>query len=365
MQLHHYCVWLSILLIVGVAPPIVYGIDERNSDDNQLRREQYAVAEEAYQALFAVRTADEINRLAQQWANNFSLIELDDFLHLCWEQMTSTVSVERPLEYMTIHHDLNIRGGRCAWIFEQLTHCQLPPITGQSDQNVLASARGLAFEQIINIQKKQRATERLLVKAAIPQNKEEKLRLANNPTTIQSVLMALADDQDAEVRLAVAKNPQAFPRLRNLTEDSDERVREAALQNLQHARMPTKADFEHDNIENFIATHPIKTLIKSQEQPVILPWDISMTTNLRAMRSTWKAASTVRMTRPGPHTLAEAVAYLVRQLNLPAPPAFCTEDAETFYCSASTSLQKGADLSSGFAIKKGDAMIYSWGTSAR
>ena len=209
-----------------------------------------------------------------------------------------------------------------------------------------------------------------MLKAALPQASEEKQRLAADPDTSYMVLDVLADDVAAAVRLAAAQNfSTPVHVLGTLADtDSDAAVRKAAFDNLKYARtldFDAKLRPAREIVSDFLSRYPLKRLDASQGQPLILPFDLGIRAKLTGVRSSWKAASTVRMTSPGPHTLAEAVASLMTQLNLPAPPAFCTEDGETFYCSASTSLAKGADLSSGFAMKKGEATIYSWGTSAQ
>lgn len=64
--------------------------------------------------------------------------------------------------------------------------------------------------------------------------------------------------------------------------------------------------------------------------------------------------------RNGPQTLAEAGEYLAKHIAMVGPPDVCVEYDGVFYFSGGTSTKQDTNFLSGFAIKKGEAMIHSW-----
>ena len=258
-------------------------------------------------------------------------------------------------------HDLSLVDGRCTWAFEQIMNMTLPPVIRRNSPEH-EQAGLLMFDEFVRFGTRRKAFESLLIKSSIPTSLEEKLALVNDPTTPLMVVDALAHDQQAAVRLAAVQQPYLdIHVLGKLAErDPDDAVREIALSKSRLARRGTDrflALQKTEAITSVLSRYPITAVFAGQEQPALLPFDLEIEEHLTAMRATWTAAASVAT---GPQTLAEAVELLVKTLHLPDYPAFCAEGGGAFYCSASTSLEPGADLNAGFAIEHGGTTIYSW-----
>ena len=264
-----------------------------------------------------------------------------------------TVMIETP-------HDLSLDEGRRMWALEQLLGITLPPVTRRNSPEY-EQARNLACDEWERRIQRQTAFDFLLIKSSLPTSLDEKLALVNDPTTPFMVVDALAQDRQVAVRLAAAQHYYIDSLiLRKLIDhDPNSAVRETAVKS-SHSLIVVE-DFaaaqKTEAMTSFLSRHPITTVFAGQEQPALLPFDLEIEEHLTAMRATWTAAASVAT---GPQALAEAVELLVKTLHLPDAPAFCAEGGGAFYCSASTSLEPGADLNAGFAIEHGGTTIYSW-----
>ncbi len=270
----------------------------------------------------------------------------------------TTGSLKTPAGIIETPHDLSLVEGRTIWALEQLLGIELPPVTQQGSPEH-AQARMLVFEEWKRRMLRRKAFLFLLIKSSLPTTLEEKLALVNEPTTPFMVVDALAQDRLAAVRLATVHYPHLNIHVfKRLVHDPDDAVHEAAesIQYRHRRGIDILAAQKTEAMTSFLSRYPIKTVFEGQEQPALLPFDLAIEEHLTAMRASWTAAASVET---GPQTLAEAVELLVKTLKLTDYPAFCTEDTATFYCSASTSLEPGADLNAGFAIEKGGTTIYS------
>ena len=231
-----------------------------------------------YQDLVAARSDRELQEFVQRWAQDTSIINLTTLTITLAEQIRTLTPVPAYRGEMESFHDLGIIGGRCAWALEQLyPERTFPPITAQSSEDDLTTARTLAFTlpRLDGLVEEFRETLRKRVLAALPTEEAAKRQLASALTTKPWGLDALAQDASVTVRMAVALNPKTRLRvISRLEKDPDPAVSTAARRGRYLAisgPQPSNSELYIEALLAHYAPAPLPWYELQEQPPLQLP----------------------------------------------------------------------------------------------
>jgi hypothetical protein len=193
-----------------------------------------------------IKTDDELTSLVQKW--NRDGISLSTLICLSNGFAFYNDPTNFPTERTTIktQHDFSINGGLIAWTLEQLLHCSFPPVTKSTERTSIGAISKEASEKVQTIRNQdfvEEWSENTIDVSKL--GKASKLKLAGDSKTSVAVLSRLASEGDAEIRRAVAQNPNAAYRtLQKLCKDND-------LQTKKNADMAEKMQQSYTLSPNF------------------------------------------------------------------------------------------------------------------
>lgn len=191
------------------------------------------------QRLFAdIMSAQEYPLMHNAYEKTLSMPkeQLEEILALCIKNISDYNTLHIEGRTIPSKHDITTIGGRSAWLASNILNVELPEINAKASTDDIAAARRLI---ILAVRENRDYYEKEHAKEINELSLTEKIIHAKSKSTKAFVLSLLSEDENIDVRKAVASNPSSTPSIlvRLAQDDSDIDVRKLALENLERTRM--------------------------------------------------------------------------------------------------------------------------------
>jgi hypothetical protein len=233
--------WSGFLMAQTSPPPVEFKTPPPTIKYE--RKEANKEAKIEINRLLELKDYASLSNLVEYWKTNLAVTTKESLQDMLFWKITNTnvvgqLNFEGAVPHGATHQDLSIVNGRIAWALEHLIGFQLPAMVKESTPEDIQKLRQMVDGYLKKENQKIISREKAIwAKWVTTLSTPEKLRLAEDPKTDEYALTEFVKDGDVEVRRATAANfSTPLSLLDVLRNDSDDKVKSLADDNLKHAR---------------------------------------------------------------------------------------------------------------------------------